>query len=290
MSDDDDRPIESPPEGASCAQHPEREAFVTCPRCGSYCCIACWHNSMRRCHYCLLREPGPPVPWEDRARGIASRFAGTVADAFRPTLSAPKFATSSVGSAISFFALTFVPVALASGIIPYTRTLLFGAGGVQLVGNPSTNEIAIDVARAAGLGLLVEAAKILCLAVPYHSLSRAYATRGHPPAALSAMLYRGWLVPLVPLLLGLLTWPLPVDAGESASLMIVSMGSLVPLLVLLSSMLATARMASGVGPIAALIVVLVPFVVMMVGIPLGMQAIEPWLPDVDAVRQAVGAS
>lgn len=289
VSDDDERPIESPPEGASCAEHPEREAFVICPRCGSFCCIACWHNAVRRCHDCLVREPGPPVPWEDRTRSLPGRFVATLADAFRPTRSAPSFATSSVGSALSFFTLTFVPIALASGIIPYTRTLLFGAGAVEIVGHPSTNEIAIDVARAAGLGLLIEALKVLCLAVPYHSLSRAYASRGHPPAALSAMLYRGWLVPAMPLLLYLFTWPLSADSAASTSSAMISIASLLPLLVLLSSMLATARMASGVGPIASLIVVLVPFVVMMVCVQLGMETIAPWLPDSEAIRQAAGA-
>jgi hypothetical protein len=217
------------------------------------------------------------------------RFVATLADALRPTRSAPTFATSSSRAAISFFLITFVPIALVSGIIPYTRTLLFGAGAVQLDGDPTPHAIAIDVARAAGLGLLVEAAKLLCLALPYLSLTRAFATRGHPPAALSAMLYRGWLIPLVQLLVYLWTWPLPGDSSEGVAAL-VSIVSLLPLLMLLSSMLATARMASGVGPIASLVVVLVPFIVMMVFMPLGMQALDPWLPDSEALRQAMRAS
>lgn len=289
MSDEDDRPIESPPEGASCAEHPERDALVVCPRCGSYSCLACWHNSVRRCHACLLRDPGPPVPWEDRARSLPGRFFGTIADAFRPTRSAPSFARSTWPSALSFLALTFIPLALASGIIPYTHTLVFGGGHAQIVGSPSTQVIALDVARAAVLGLLIAAAKLLCLAVPYHSLSRAYATRGHPPAALSVILYRGWLVPVADVILGLLVWSLPIDMSDGMATMVWA-ASIVPIIVLISSMLATARMASGVGPVAALVVVLVPFVVMMVFTPIGMQALHPWLPDAETIRHAVGQS
>ncbi len=286
---DEERPIESPPEGASCAEHPERDALVICPRCGSFCCIACWHGSLRRCAGCLARDPGPPVPWEDASLALPRRFAKTLTDAFRPSRSAPSFATSEWKAAFSFFALTFLPVALLSGIIPYTRTLLFGAGVVQLVGSPSTQVIAIDIARAAGIGVLVEGAKLLCLAVPYLSLSRAYGSGRHPDAGLSVMLYRGWLVPATYLVLGLATWFLPIDSDSDGAATMVSLLSLFPLIVLISSMLSGARVASGVGPIAALVVVLVPFVVMMLVTPLGMRAIDPWLPDAEAVRQAVGS-
>lgn len=288
MSEPDD-PIESPPEGASCAEHPERDALVTCPRCGSFACIACWHNTVRRCHACLMRDPGPPVPWEDRARSLPARLVATFADALRPTRSAPTFVRSDARAAISFAVLSFLPFALLSGIIPYTHLFVFGAGKVQLVGTPSSGALTLDVARAAGIGLLVALVKLLCVAVPYHSLSRAYAQKGHPPAALSAMLYRGWLIPFAELVLGLLTWAMPLEPSDG-TITIVWVASLVPLIVLISSMLATARMASGVGPIAALVVVLVPFVLMMVLTPLGMQAIHPWLPDSEAIQRAVGAS
>lgn len=289
VSERDERPIESPPEGASCAEHPEREALVTCPRCGSYCCIACWHGVVRRCHACVLRDPGPPVPWEDRERGLAARFFGTLADAFRPTRSAPTFVRSRWRSALSFGALTFVPVALLSGIIPYTHLLVFGEAQVRLVGAPTQAELALDIARAAGIGLLVASTKLLCLVLPYHSLTRAYATRGNPPAALSLMLYRGWLVPFAELVLGLLTWAVPGDPSANG-LAVVWAASLVPLIVLISSMLATARMASGVGPVASLFVVLVPFVLMMAITPLGMEALEPLLPDSETIRRAIEAS
>ncbi|MBZ0120391.1 MAG: hypothetical protein K8H88_25590, partial [Sandaracinaceae bacterium] len=86
MSDRDDEPIESPPEGASCAEHPERPAAVICPRCGNYACLACWHMTVRRCHACLMRDPAaaaPPIPWETQSN-VFARFFGTLATAVRP--------------------------------------------------------------------------------------------------------------------------------------------------------------------------------------------------------------
>ncbi len=289
MSDRDDEPIESPPEGASCAEHPERDALVTCPRCGSYCCLSCWHGAPRRCHACVLRDPGPPVPWEDRERGIVGRYFATVADAFRPTRSAPSFVRSEWRSAISFALLTFLPVALLAGVIPFTHTLLFSAGAVQVIGGASSQAIALDVARAAGIGLLVASVKLLCLVAPYTSLTRAYATRGSPPAALSVMLYRGWLVPFAELLLSAIAWSLPGEPTDGAGMLLWA-ASLVPLIILISSMLATARIAAGVGPIASLVVVLVPVVLMMLLTPMGLQALQPWLPDSEQIQRAVSAS
>lgn len=218
------------------------------------------------------------MPWEDPSRGLIGRFFGTVADAFRPSRSAPTFMRSRWRAGLGFFALSFVPAALLSGIIPYTHTLAFGASQVRLIGSPGSNEIALDIARAAAIGLAVALAKILCLAIPYHSLSRAYASGDAPSAALSAMLYRGWLIPLGEVVLSLVMWTLPIEPSE-AMIVLTYAASIVPLLVLISSMLATARMASGVGPVAALVVVLVPFVLMMVITPMGMQALSPLLPS-----------
>jgi hypothetical protein len=278
-----------PPEGATCAEHPERDALVTCPRCGSYCCLTCWHSAVQRCHACLLRDPGPPVPWEDGGRGLVARLGSTLADAFRPSRSAPAFARSRWTSSISFALLSFIPLALVSGVIPYTHSLVFGAGQVQVIGNPGSAALALDVARAGLIGLVVALAKLLCIGIPYQSLSRAYASRGNRTAGLSAILYRGWLIPLAEVVLGLLVWLLPAEPTETAT-MFVWIASLVPLIVLISSLLAIARMASGVGPIAALIVVLVPFVLMMVVTPIGLSALRPWLPDPEVVRQLAGSA
>jgi len=283
-----DDPIEAPPEGASCGTHPEREALVTCPRCGSYCCIACWHNAVHRCHACLVRDPGPVVPWQDHERSLPARFFATLGDAFRPTRSAPTFVSASVRSGLSFAFLTFVPVALLSGIVPYTHTLGFGLSfSVATLGSPSGADIGLDIARAAGIGLLIAVAMLALLAVPYHSLSRAYGAKEQPPASLAVMLYRAWLIPLGGLVSSILVWGLPGEPDSNVRL-IIEVASMVPLLMLVSAMLSTARMASGVGPVASLVVVLVPFVLLMTVAPIGLEAIRPWLPDPELIRETFG--
>lgn len=288
MSDRDEEAIETPPEGATCAEHPDRDALVTCPRCGSFCCISCWHNAVRRCHACLVRDPGPVVPWQDAERSLPARFFGTLSDAFRPARSAPTFVQASVRSSLSFALLTFLPLALLSGIIPYTHTLGFGLSfSVTTLRAPTSADIALDVARAAGIGLLVALGMLALLAVPYHSLSRAYGSKDRPPASLALMLYRGWLIPLGGVISSVLVWSLPGEPSTGVGVLL-EVASMLPLLVLISSMLSTARMASGVGPIASLVVVLVPFVLMMTVAPMGMQALAPWLPDPAVIRETLG--
>lgn len=288
MSDRDEEPIETPPEGATCAEHPDRDALVTCPRCGSFCCISCWHNAVRRCHPCLVRDPGPVVPWQDRERSLPARFFATLGDAFRPARSAPTFVRASARSGLSFALLTFLPLALLSGIIPYTHRLGFARSfSITMLSAPTASDIAVDLARAAGIGLLVALGMFSLLAVPYHSLSRAYGSKDRPPASLAVMLYRSWLIPLGGTLSSVLVWSLP---GEPTSgiLVLIEVASVLPLLILISSMLSTARMASGVGPLASLVVVLVPFVLMMTVVPMGMQALAPLLPDPEVLREALG--
>lgn len=291
VSDRDDEPIESPPEGASCAEHPERPAAVICPRCGNYACLACWHMTVRRCHACLMRDPAaaaPPIPWETQSN-VFARFFGTLATAVRPGASAPAFARGEVRPAVVFALLSFLPLALVEGVIPYTATLLFGDRfGVRLIGTPTTNEIALDVARAVGLGLTVALVRAAVLAIPYYSLSRAYGDRGHAAAPLRLMLYRLWLVPFSGVVFGLFLWGLPGDSGESLG-MYVQIVQLVPLLLLLSSMLSTARMASGVGPLAAFAVALVPFVLFFLLEGLKERALAPLLPDPEMLRQAAAS-
>ncbi len=283
----DDDPIESPPEGASCAEHPDRDALVICPRCGSYCCITCWHNSVRLCHACLMRDPGPPVPWEDAQRSFFGRFFGTLGDAFRPNRAAPALATASSRRARTFALLSFVPIALASGLVPYTHTLGFGPSWqLHLLGRPTSAAIASDMAFAGGLGLLVALGSLLAMLLPYYSLSRAYGS-GNSEASIALMIYRAWLIPLGPLLKSIVFWSLPVETDASVALL-VQIVTYVPLVVLFSSMLATARMASGVGPFAALVVVLVPLVVVGFAEPMMLQALAPFLPDPHTLEQVAG--
>lgn len=294
---DDERQAEPAPEGAHCAEHPERSALVTCPRCGSYACLGCWHNAVNRCHACLLRDPMPPVPWADPERAWPARLLSTLAGAFRPTSSAVGFARGEWTRAISFALITFLPLSLMSGIIPFTHHLLFGGRfHVSIAGDPTWAELAIDVAQAAGFGLLFALVKLVCLTVPYLSLTRAYGNQAlESRPARQVMLYRAWLLPLGGingLVLGLMYWTLPFDPtaglGEGA-MGILSAISLLPLLLLLWSMTATARVA-GSGPLASMVVVIVPFLLMMFAEPMLVDALSPWLPDTEALRQAAEAA
>lgn len=289
VSEPDHRPnddqAESAPEGSHCAVHSDRIALVTCPRCGSYCCIACWHNAVRRCHECLKRDPGVRVPWVDAERRGPSRFFGTLADAFRPRASAPGFARGTWQSGLSFALLTYLPLAMISGVVPYTHRLGFGPSwSVSWVGGvPSSTELALDLLRAAMLGLLVASLKLGLLAAPFLHLVRAYGEPIESAPAAQVLLYRGWLLPAGTLLLGIVVWGLPLEPTQG-TLAFAQILSLVPLLLLLSSMSSAARMAAGVGPIAAMIVVLVPFVLMFLAEPMIHQVLAPWLPDPETLR------
>jgi hypothetical protein len=256
----DEPPIESPPEGSTCAEHADRPALVVCPRCGSFSCLSCWHGALRRCHACVARQAPPPVPWEDPSRGLISRFFGTLGDAGSPVVTAPSFRKDGTARALAFFVISFVPLASLAGVVPYTAKVLFGPGlGIDIVGAPTDAELAADVARAVGLGLVVGLGQWLALTIPFVSLSNAFAEKGHPDAPMRAMLYRGWLLSFFLLA----QYALPVVLPAGAGMLLATMLSLVPFVLLLSTMRATTRMGSGVGALTALLTISVPFALMI---------------------------
>lgn len=263
-TDQEEPPVESPPEGSMCAEHSDRPALVICPRCGAYACLSCWHGPVRRCHACVVRHAGPPVPWEDPSRNAVVALVATLAEAGSPLVTAPSFRHPGTGRALAFFLLTFVPLALLSGIVPYTVHLLFGQSFSIEVRPPDATEqvIALDVARAMALGLGVTLVQWIALALPFTSLSNAYAERGHPDAPLRAMLYRGWLLALFNVAYTLIPLGLPAGTGELAR-SVALMLAIVPILLLLSAMRATTRMGSGVGALAAFVTIGVPFALML---------------------------
>lgn len=289
---DDEGPVESPPDESTCAEHPERPALAVCPRCGSHACLACWHHTIRRCHACLMRDPAsvaPPIPWEQPRRDVISRWLATLAAALRPIATAPAFARDDIASARSFWLTTFLPFAVLAGIVPYTHTLHFGPSFAVLeIGSPGPTELAIDVARAAGIGLVVALVAFVALALPFVSLSRAYAEKGYASAPLRAVLYRSWLLPAGRVLESVLAWSLP-DPPSQEAILIVQLGAMLPLVLLFWALRATARMAAGVGPLAAYAVALVPFVVMIFVDQLLGRALEPLMPDPEVMRRALDA-
>jgi hypothetical protein len=261
-------PDHSAPEGAVCAEHNGRPAAFTCPRCGNYACIFCWHALSSRCDACLKRDPAaaaPPIPWEARPRALVPRYFATLASAFRPVRSAPAFARREIGPALRFFLLSALPMAALAGVIPYTRTLMFGSSlAITIQGKPSSGEITTDVVRAMLIQLGLFALDFGALALPFTSLVRAYAEEAKRPAALRALLYRSWLLPGATLLFYVALWVLPAGpTPETASplLPFVMMVQLTFNALLLLSMRATARFACGIGPLLSYTVTAVPLIV-----------------------------
>lgn len=262
--DDDDEP-ESPLDGAHCSVHGDHPAFRVCPTCRKNVCLSCWHPAIQRCHACLVRdaETMPPIPWEDPRRNIVSRFFATMWSAFSPETSGASLAREPARSGILFAILSFVPLGLLSGIIPYTRTLLFApALGVEIVHEATREQIQVDIAVAAAMGLGVSLALVLAVALPYVSLSRAYADRGMPSAPLRILMYRGWLVPLFLSLWHGIFWVAPAPSSGLSALAL-QLPAVLAVLLLLASLRSTARMGSGAGPLATTAIVIVPLVLMM---------------------------
>jgi hypothetical protein len=264
-------PDHSAPEGAVCAEHHGRPAAFTCPRCGNYACIFCWHALSSRCDACLKRDPAaaaPPLAWEARAGSVFTRYFGTLGSAFRPVRSAPAFARREIGPALRFFLLSALPMAALAGVIPYTKTLMFGSSlAVTIQGHPSNAEIATDVVRAMLIQLGLFGLDFAALALPFTSLVRAYAEKTKQPAALRALLYRSWLLPGATLLFFAALWFLPAGpTPETASpfLPFIITVQLTFNALLLLSMRATARFACGISPLLSYTVTAVPLVVWII--------------------------
>ena len=268
--DDDDEGPEVPIEGTMCSVHADRMAFRICPACTRNACLTCWHPSISRCHACLVKDAStfPAIPWEDRTRNIFGRLFFTLSSALSPDSSAPGFARETDTSGAVFAVLTIVPFGLLAGIIPYTRTLLFGNSFEIIVARGAdSSAIAIDVLVAAFTGLLVTVVSWLAVALPYVSLSRAYADRGVATAPVRLMNYRGWLIPLNLLLMAVLPWCLPAPAPGSdpgPAVLLSLLLSMIPIVLLMAAMRSAARMGSGASPVAVLAILLVPLALLYI--------------------------
>jgi hypothetical protein len=271
------------PAGAQCAQHPEREARFTCPRCGSYACASCWQASAARCVQCVSRDPTeavPPIPWERSGQPLVARYLATLASALRPASSAASFARDDVRAASRFLLLSALPLSLLAGVIPYTRTLLFeGNFVVRVLGHPSAAEIAIDVVRAALCAAVLTGVQLAALLFPYASLVRAYAQPQRRNAAVRVLFYRIWLLPATMLLFYFAVWALPPPALTTLQPL-----GLIGSVLLMWAMTSTARLACGLGAGTSIVVVLVPVLLLMLVSPLANLGAEQLLPALPATR------
>lgn len=230
-------------------------------------CLFCWHPVAERCDTCLKRDPAaaaPALPWETQQGSELSRFVRTLGGSFRPLYTAPAFARPGGSRAIRFFLLTALPLAALAGIIPRTKTLLFGNFDVLVQGQPTTGEIALDVLTAMGMQLWAFTVEFASLALPYVSLARAYAPAERHGAAARVLLYRSWLSPFATLIMNIAHWLLPSSGGTEGFPRFIEPFAIAHMLLhllFLSSLRATLRLACGVGPLLSYVIVIVSVVV-----------------------------
>jgi hypothetical protein len=230
-------------------------------------CLFCWHPVAERCDTCLKRDPAaaaPALPWETQQGSALARFVRTLGGSFRPLHTAPAFARPGAKRAIRFFLLTAVPLAALAGIIPRTKTLMFGNFSVLVQGHPTGGEIALDVLSAMGMQLGAFTVEFAALALPYVSLARAYAPAERHGAAVRVLLYRSWLSPFATLIMNVAAWLLPSSGGTDGLPRFMEPFAIAHMLLhlmLLSSLRATVRLALGVGPLLSYVIVIISLVV-----------------------------
>lgn len=230
----------------------------------------------------------PPIAWETRDQPLFTRFFSTFRAALRPLSSAPSFAREAASGARSFFLLSFVPLALLSAIVPFTHTLLFGPTfAIQVIGEADGRAIAIDLARALGIGFVSASTQLAALAFPYISLARAYAAGGPKAAPVRVVLYRAFLLPLGDVLFSLFLWSAPAGGNLAAVEAFARIAQVIPLILLFLALRATARMASGTGPMASLVVTVVPFAALVIVQGWLLEGLRDFAPDPVAIEARV---
>jgi hypothetical protein len=159
------------------------------------------------------------MPWEEHERGFGDRLLSTLSATFSPVRTVHAAAMGPIAPAVRFGLLTMLPCMLLWGIIPLTAKLNFGPGlsVVPLKGADDT-AIAIDIVRAAGLGFGLSAFAWLSWALPFASLTAAFAPPPHAgaPARIAAWrsaLYRGWVIPAGLLTIYAMSWMFPASFG-----------------------------------------------------------------------------
>jgi hypothetical protein len=203
------------------------------------------------------------LPWETQQGSPLVRYLRTLASSFRPVLMAPAFARPGIRRAWTFFLLSALPAAALAGIIPRTKTLMFGNLAVVVQGHPTAAEIALDVLRAMALQLGACTVELIAFGLPYLSLVQAYTPSERHHAATRALLYRSWLSPFAAVVFYTTLWLTP--SNEAFANLVYNLTSVFMHLMFLSSLRATARLACGIGPLMSYVIVLVSLTVYMLG-------------------------
>lgn len=271
-------------DGAECRNHEGRPAQVVCPLCHRSYCVFCYHAQLERCENCLRADPAaaaPAIPFESEQRGALGGFFATLLTAFSPARTAPAFARPDLGRAVRFFLLSAVPLSALAGVIPQTRLLVFGDMQVQVVGNASNGQIALDIVRAMFAELCLDGVLLLALWAPFVSLVRAYAGAEKTPAARRVLLYRAFLMPLATLLSALVIFPFaPPEPGQPPPQLLgllLAIPQLLPVL-LIVSMGFTARLACGLRTGWSFVIVSVAVVVTVLAAPAAVTLVSAALP------------
>lgn len=211
------------------------------------------------------QAPGP-IAWENPERVLFGRLLGTLASTFLPLTTIRAVSAGTVGPALRFALLSALPWMALWGIMPFTHTLEFKFNfAVDVIHKPGMLSIPWDVARAAGIGLVLGCIALLSWALPFVSLLRAY---GSPPeAGVSAVsaawrmaLYRAWVIPCGLSLLALFAWSMPPEANPWLIEVSLLLLHLLPRILILMHCFAMARYF-GVEGMASMVVSMVPLAV-----------------------------
>lgn len=190
---------------------------------------------------------------------------------------------------MAFFLLSALPFSMLAGIVPHTRTLVFGNGAITVLGSADANAITLDVLRAIGVQLVLSGIELCALMLPYVSLVRANAAAG-AMAATRVILYRFWLSPAAAVLGYLAAWLLPIPEvalrdgspppplSDTWPLLVVSLMQVALRVLQIIAMSATARLAAGLTMAWTFLAVLVPLVLQILVVPLAADAVDRLLP------------
>jgi hypothetical protein len=233
-----------------------------------------------------VQIPGP-MPWETPGLSFLRRLLGTLRTTFSPLSTIKAVSSGSVLAALRFSLIWTLPWMPLWAIMPFTHSLLFKHSfELEVVKGAGILPVPWDVARAAGIGLLLSSIALLSWALPFASLLRAFAKSGEPGvdpahAAWRMVLYRVWVVPCGLSLLTLSAWSLPPDPNPFLIELSLLAFQMLPRILILMHCFSMARYF-GVEGLSSFAVAVVPLVVeIAVGLLVGRGAelLLPHMPE-----------